>query len=161
MIGSQDGIAFHNGGAEHRFIGGAGAPTVGPVIDWVRLFVPVLPDVALTPLQRVAAAADFANGISHVLPWETYLFVNPDLTIHLFRPIRGEWVGMVSATHHGTSGIGMSDTALFDLDGRVGRSNQSLLLDHRARSRSVAQAVETVGDETDAVEGHHATVTGG
>ena len=130
-IGSRDDIAFHDAGAEHRFVGGAAEPTVGPVVDWIRLCVPVLPDVALTPLQRVAGAADFANGISRVLSWDTHLFVNPDLTIHLFRPLRGEWVGMVSATHHGSQGIGMSDTALFDVDGRVGRSNQSLLLDHR------------------------------
>ena len=91
----------------------------------------MFPDLELTPSQRVAGAADFANGISHVLPWDSYLFVNPDLTIHLFRPLRGEWVGMASATHHGTRGIGMSDTALFDVDGRIGGSNQSLLLDVR------------------------------
>ena len=91
----------------------------------------MFPDLTPTPLQRVAAAADFANGISHVLPWESYLFVNPDLTIHLFRPLRGEWVGMASATHHGAQGVGMTDTALFDIDGRIGRSSQSLLLDMR------------------------------
>jgi hypothetical protein len=125
-----DDIAFHTDGVEHRFVQGTGL-TLGPVVDWIRLCVPLLPGLALTPLQRVAAAADFANGISHVLPWESYLFVNPDLTIHLFRPLRGEWVGMASATHHGTRGVGMTDTAVFDIDGRVGRSSQSLLLDRR------------------------------
>jgi hypothetical protein len=129
-IGPDDDIAFHNGATEHRFVPGTEA-LLGPVVDWIRLRVPLFPDVAPTPLQRVAAAVDFANGISHVLPWETYLFVNPDLTIHLFRPLRGEWVGMASATHHGERGVGMSDTAVFDVDGRVGRSSQSLLLDVR------------------------------
>jgi hypothetical protein len=129
-VGPADAIAFHNGGTEHRFVEETGA-TLGPVVDWIRLCVPLFPDVALTPLQRVAAAVDFANGISHVLPWESYLFVNPDLTLHLFRPLRGEWVGMASATHHGVAGVGMSDTAVFDVDGRIGRSNQSLLLDLR------------------------------
>ena len=84
-----------------------------------------------TSLQRIAAAADFANGISHVLPFESHLFLNPELTIHLFHPMRGEWVGMASTTYHGPHGVGMSDTALFDIDGRIGRSNQSLLLDLR------------------------------
>ena len=129
-FGPNDDIAFHNGGTEHRFPEGI-EPALGPVVDWIRLCVPLFADVELTPLQRVAGAADFANGISHVLPWESYLFLNPDLTIHLFRPLRGEWVGMVSATHHGSSGVGMSDTALFDVEGRVGRSSQSLLLDRR------------------------------
>lgn len=122
-------LAFHYGGTEHRFVDGTGE--VGPVVDWIRLCVPLFPDLEPTPLQRVAAAADFGNGISHVLPFESYLFVNPDLTIHLFRQLRGEWVGMASATHHGVNGVGMSDTALFDVDGRIGRSNQSLLLDLR------------------------------
>ena len=129
-IGPTDNIAFHPDGTEHRFVERTEA-NVGPVVDWIRLRAPLFPDLTPTPLQRVAAAADFANGISHVLPWESYLFVNPDLTIHLFRPLRGEWVGMASATHHGAQGVGMTDTALFDIDGRIGRSSQSLLLDMR------------------------------
>jgi hypothetical protein len=130
VVGPTDDIGFHNGGVEHRFLRGAGA-TLGPVVDWIRLRVPLFPDAAQTPLQRVAGAVDFANGISRVLPWESYLFVNPDLTVQLFRPLRGDWVGMASATHHGSTGVGMSDTAVFDIDGRVGRSCQSLLLDVR------------------------------
>lgn len=130
-IGPGDAVvAFHNRATEHRFVDGAGSKP-GPVVDWIRLCVPLLPDAELTPLQRVAGAVDFANGISHVLPWEDYLFVNPDLTLHLFRPLHGEWVGMASTTHHGSRGVGMSDTSVFDVDGRVGRSSQSLLLDRR------------------------------
>ena len=129
-VGEIGDTAFHNGGAEHRFVEGLGT-TSGPVVDWIRLCVPLFPDAVPTPLQRVAAAVDFANGISHVLPWESYVFINPDLTLHQFRPLRGEWVGMASATHHGERGIGMSDTAVFDIDGRIGRSSQSLLLDRR------------------------------
>jgi hypothetical protein len=129
-ITALDYIGFHNGAVEHRFIAVPNA-TNGSVFDWIRLLVPVLPDRPLTSLQRIAAAADFANGISHVLPFETHLFLNPELTIHLFLPMRGEWVGMASTTHHGPRGVGMSDTALFDIDGRVGHSNQSLLLDVR------------------------------
>jgi hypothetical protein len=103
----------------------------GEVFDWIRMVVPVLPDRALTPLQRIAGAADFANGISHVLPFETYTFVNPDLSIHLFQPMVGEWVGLHSTTHHGPDGVGMSDSSLYDIHGRIGRANQSLLLDLR------------------------------
>jgi hypothetical protein len=127
---ASDYVAFHNGTVEHRFIALPNAVN-GAVFDWIRLLVPVLPDRPLTSLQRIAAAADFANGISRVLAFESHLFVNPELTIHLFHPMRGEWVGMASTTYHGPRGVGMSDTALFDLDGRIGHSNQSLLLDVR------------------------------
>ena len=126
----QAATAFHNGGTEHRFVGESEL-RVGPVFGWIRVCVPLLPEHTMTPLQRVAAAVDFASGISGVLPWDSHSFINPDLTIHLFRPLRGEWVGMASATHHSTQGIGMTNTAVFDLDGRVGNSNQSLLLDLR------------------------------
>jgi hypothetical protein len=131
--GSRDehgAVAFHNGGIEHRFVGESEL-RVGPVFDWIRVCVPLLPEHTLTPLQSVAAAVDFASGISGVLPWDSHSFVNPDLTIHVFRPLAGEWVGMASVTHHSTHGIGMTDTAVYDLDGRVGNSNQSLLLDLR------------------------------
>ena len=103
----------------------------GPIFDWVRALVPLLPGHALTSLQRVASAADQASGISAVLPGATHSFINPDLTVHLFRPLDGEWVGLASATHHGTGGTGMTNTAVFAVDGRVGNSNQSLLLNVR------------------------------
>jgi hypothetical protein len=81
--------------------------------------------------MRVAGAADFGNGLSWVLPPERWLFVNPDLSIHLLRLPEGEWVGMRSTTLPGGEGIGLAETALFDLGGRIGRSVQSLLLDAR------------------------------
>ncbi len=123
-------VAFHSDATEHRYVERSPLQ-IGPVVDWIRLRVPIFPDRPVTPLQRVAAAADFANGISHVLDFETHLFINPDLTIHLFRPLAGEWVGMNSTTLHGTAGIGLSDTSLYATDGLVGHSNQSLLLDLR------------------------------
>ena len=57
--------AFHSHGVEHRFVRGSFAEP-GPATDWIRLRVPVVPDRDPTPLQRVAAAADFGNGVSRV-----------------------------------------------------------------------------------------------
>ena len=122
-------IAFHTSAIEQRFVGDTERP--GPIFDWIRIRVPLLPERGLTPLQRVAAAVDQASGISAVLPGETHSFINPDLTVHLFRPLQGEWVGMASATHHHTGGSAMTDTAIFDVDGRIGNSNQSLLISAR------------------------------
>ncbi|HEY4608158.1 MAG TPA: thioesterase family protein [Ilumatobacteraceae bacterium] len=125
-----DYTAFHADAVEHRYLA-LPEPEGGEVFDWIRMTAPVLPDRPLTPLQRVAGVADFANGISHVLPFDTHLFINADLTIHMFQPMKGEWVGMASRSHHGPHGVGMSDTALFDTEGRIGRSEQSLLLELR------------------------------
>jgi acyl-coenzyme A thioesterase PaaI-like protein len=121
--------AFHTAAIEQRFVGDIARP--GPIFDWIRARVPLVPGRSLSPLERVAAAADQASGISAVLPGATHNFINPDLTVHLFRPLRGEWVGMSSSTHHHTEGSAMTNTAIFDLDGRVGNSNQSLVLTAR------------------------------
>lgn len=123
-------IAFHTQGAEHRFVAGTWAEP-GPVTVWIRLLVPLVPGEAPSGLQRVVAAADFANGIARVLPFETHLFINPDLTVHVLRRPEGEWVGMRSQTVLGDAGFGLAESALYDERGRLGRSVQSLLLDTR------------------------------
>ena len=51
-----------------------------------------------SPLQRVLVAADSGNGVSATLDWDRYLFINVDLTVHLHRPLDGEWVCLDSIT---------------------------------------------------------------
>ncbi len=84
----------------------------------------------ITPTQRVLLAADAGNGISAPLDWQTHIFINTDLTVHLLRPPRGEWICLDSVTH--VDGMGMTDTALWDEHGRIGRAAQTLLV--RART---------------------------
>ena len=109
-----------------------GAPGLaGPGSAWFRLRVPVVAGEETSPLQRVAAAADFGNGISSVVDWDDgWLFINPDLTVHLHRYPVGEWVALAATTFAGGTGVGMAEAALFDTRGRIGRSVQSLLFDH-------------------------------
>jgi hypothetical protein len=123
-------VAFHNTGVELRFVAGE-FDAAGPATVWIRLAQPLLLGEELTPLQRVAAAADFANGVSKVLDFSTHLFINPELTIHQFRPAEGEWIGLDAVTHHGPDGVGLSDTALYDERGRIGHSAQSLFIGRR------------------------------
>ena len=122
-------VAYHSSAVEHRFVEGMlGEP--GPAFDWVRLRVPVVPDEEPSGWQRAAAASDFANGISAVVPWDgTTVFINPDLTVTAWREPVGEWIGLEAVTRTSATGIGASDTALWDLGGRFGRTNQTLLLD--------------------------------
>lgn len=102
----------------------------GPAMVWFRLRVPVVADEATTPLMRVAAAADFGNGISAVVDWnDGWLFINPDLTVYLHRYPVGEWVGLDAVTFPGPNGVGLAEAGLYDERGRIGRSAQALLLD--------------------------------
>ena len=129
-----DGTAFHTHGSEHRFTEGAW-DRPGPVAVWIRLRVPVVDGETPSGVQRAVAAADFGNGVSTGLPYERFRFVNPDLTVSLVRPPVGEWIGMRTATHYGnisrSTGAGLAESELFDVDGRVGRGVQMLFIDER------------------------------
>jgi hypothetical protein len=57
--------------------------------------------------------------------------VNVDLSVHLQRPLAGEWVCLDAITIPERSGIGIADTALYDERGPLGRANQTLLIDAR------------------------------
>jgi hypothetical protein len=109
--------------------GEIGAP--GPAAAWFRLAVPVVAGEETTPLMRVAAAADFGNGISGAVSWDEYVFINPDLTIYLHRLPVGPWIGLDAHTWPTHEGVGIADAALYDQGGRIGRSVQALLLDRR------------------------------
>jgi hypothetical protein len=125
-----DKISFATTSCEHRFAV-SNWTELGPVQVWIRLLVPVVTGETPSGAQRAAAAADFGNGVSNVLPWEQYLFINPDLTVNLARPPQGEWIGMSTVTHTTDHGIGMAESALYDDLGPLGRSVQSLYLDTR------------------------------
>ena len=75
------------------------------------------------------AAADFGNGISSVVPIDSHIFINPDLSVHVTRPPVGEWVALAAVTHPTDRGVGLAESAMYDRDGRIGRAVQSLLLD--------------------------------
>jgi Acyl-CoA thioesterase C-terminal domain len=68
--------------------------------------------------------------VSAPLDWSRFIFINTDLTVHLLRPPVGEWVCLDSVTH--VDGLGMTDTALWDVNGRIGRAAQTLLVRARA-----------------------------
>jgi hypothetical protein len=126
--GSQVDVAFHSHAVEHRFVSGA-FDQAGPAIDWIRLAVPLVAGEPTPPAARVAAAADFGNGVSWVLPrTEGYTFINPDLTIYLHRLPVSEWICLEAATAAEPHGIGLAESRLWDESGPIGRSLQSLLL---------------------------------
>jgi hypothetical protein len=100
----------------------------GPAIGWFRLRRPLVSGETPTPLQILAAAGDFGNGISAVLSWDDYLYINPDLTLYIEREPEGEWIGLRAQTRIPPDGVGLSESVLYDQRGRVGRATQSLLV---------------------------------
>jgi hypothetical protein len=109
---------------------------VGTAAVWFRLTQPLLEGVApdqVAAMATVCVAADSANGISSVLNWAKYRFVNSDLNVNLIRsPVvnsQGElWLCLDSVTlWDKTSSNGLSRSNLFDEKGLIGHSTQSLI----------------------------------
>lgn len=105
--------------ASGRFGGGAST-------GWFRLRVPLVAGEQPSPLQRLAAAADFGNGISAPLSWDDYVFINPDLTVYIEREPESEWIALQSTTRLAPRGVGVAESVLYDQRGRVGRATQAL-----------------------------------
>lgn len=112
---------------EVRFVHGSFLKP-GPSTAWFRLQVALVADERPTGLQRLAAAADFGNGISAPISWDDHLFINPDLTVYVEREPAGDWIGLESQTRIPDDGVGVSESVLYDERGRVGRAIQSLLV---------------------------------
>jgi hypothetical protein len=104
------------------------AANQGPTTMWMRTMYPILPDEQPSPFQRLAPLADCGNGISYHGEIGSTSFVNADLTLAVHREPIGDWFASRSVSHWHRSGIGMSDSELFDSDGPVGRATQSLVL---------------------------------
>jgi hypothetical protein len=117
-------VAYH-AALDWRFVDGEfDAP--GPATTWTRLRVPLVAGEPASPLERLLVMADAASGISHLLDWRRWVFINVDLGIHLERPPEGEWMAMNAVTRLGPAGAGLCTSVLSDERGRVGVSTQTL-----------------------------------
>jgi hypothetical protein len=115
---------------EWRF-GRGGWDEPGPAAVWSRLRVPIVPDEDPSPLQRVLAVADSGSGISWVLPFGDWLFINPELTVHIQREAQGEWISLAAETTIAQGGTGLARSVLCDDRGPVAYGAQSLLVARR------------------------------
>ncbi|MCW4353086.1 thioesterase family protein [Hoyosella sp. YIM 151337] len=99
-----------------------------PGQTWGRPLVKVVDDEPLSPLQRLFAVVDSANGIGAKLDIRKWTYLNTDLTVHVHRLPEGEWIGLSAKTTTGPDGIGMCSCVIYDEKGPVGRSAQTLLV---------------------------------
>jgi hypothetical protein len=129
--GLPEGVSFYSSAVESRVAEGD-STRPGPCGAWFRLRVPLVQGVANSPAMRAAAAADFGNGLSWVLPAERFLFSNADLSLNLFRAPEGEWIGLRSATEAHGEGAGLTVSRLYDTRGPIGLATQTLVLRERA-----------------------------
>ncbi|RZS43452.1 thioesterase superfamily protein [Herbihabitans rhizosphaerae] len=100
----------------------------GDATVWVRPLVDLVEGETLTDLQRLLTVADSASGVSSRLDPREWLFINTDLTVHLYRMPAGEWTALDATTILGPDGVGMATSTLHDVHGPLGRTTQALLV---------------------------------
>lgn len=103
----------------------------GPGQAWFLTEGEIVAGHPVSPAMRVAAAADFGNGVSSTLPFRDWLFLNADLNITLARLPRDRWILLDSRTEVDDFGRGVTLTRLGDRHGWIGHATQTLLLERR------------------------------
>lgn len=98
----------------------------GRAVIWVRTDVPLVDGEEVSDLARLAGLLDISNGMTVRVPPADVAFPNVDLTAHLFRRPRGEWLGLDTTVSFGPSGLGLTSSVLHDVDGPFGTSAQVL-----------------------------------
>ncbi|MGN7779944.1 thioesterase family protein [Mycolicibacterium sp. 22603] len=97
-------------------------------VAWMSPLVPLVDDEPTTPLQRMAQVVDSANGIGAVLDPVDFAFMNTDTAVYLHRIPRGADFGLRARASIGPDGIGVTTAEIFDRDGHIGTSAQTLLV---------------------------------
>jgi len=108
-----------------------GADAAGRVVAWTRLRCPLVAGETASPLVRLAASADFTSGTASRIDYRKWLFINPDLSIHVAREPRGEWIAVEASSSVNRDGTAQSSAELHDIDGIVGHAQASMLVGRR------------------------------
>jgi hypothetical protein len=102
------------------------APEPGRGTVWISSDVQLVANEPSSPLARYVMLVDTANGIAVRESPREWMFPNVDLSLHLHRHPRGRWVGLDTSVIFGASGHGLTSSVLHDVDGAIGRAEQSL-----------------------------------
>jgi hypothetical protein len=102
-------------------------------VIWTRLRVPLVEGEEVTPFVRLATLCDFASGAGNALDFARFTSINPDLSLHVLREPRGEWLGIAARSEIEADGVGQSQATLFDAEGPVARALVSLLVERRTQ----------------------------
>ena len=86
---------------------------------WMREIHPLVAGEELTPLVRLAMAADLASPVSH-FSTRGLSFINADYTVYLGREPHGEYVGIQPAGHISERGVAAGHCVVHDVRGPVG-----------------------------------------
>lgn len=100
-------------------------------VAWLSPLAHVVDSETTTALQRLASVVDCANGVGKVLDPGRFIFMNTDTVVHLHRLPEGNDFALRARASIGPDGVGVTTAELFDRDGFIGTSAQTLLIQRR------------------------------
>jgi acyl-coenzyme A thioesterase PaaI-like protein len=114
-----------------------------PLVAWVRIPFTMLPDRPLTPFERAATLADFANSMG-MMSQQGFprAYINADLTLTLVRELEGEWTCLEIAARADRDGVAISLANYHDERGFAGHAVVSCL------DNALPERVQRVADAT-------------
>jgi hypothetical protein len=100
----------------------------GDGVAWFRLDHAIIDGAGSLPLSSVLGPADWTHGIARPVQ-NVVADPNPNLTVQLFRPPSGPWVGVRAETRwRPAAGFGAGSGVLLDIAGEIGRVSMSVIL---------------------------------
>ncbi len=114
----------------------------GPGTAWHRLTVPVVSGEDTSLTVQACAIADMLNGVSQTLSTNSWVYVNPDITVYMNRAPLSDWIGIQGHSDPHPGGIGVNQGTLFDTTGRFGVVAMAQLIEP-ARQRPPGFAEES------------------
>ena len=100
----------------------------GDGVAWFRLDHAIIAGTGFLPLSSVLGPADWTHGITRPVQ-NAVADPNPNLTVQLFRPPSGPWVGVRAETRwRPAAGLGAGSGVLLDVHGEIGRVSMSVIL---------------------------------
>jgi hypothetical protein len=102
---------------------------------WVRDIHPLVTGERLTPLVRMAMAADIASPVSHYSS-NGLSFINADYTVYLGRDPHGEYVGIQPFGHISERGVAVGQCVIHDERGAIGFVTTAAVANPTMGSRS-------------------------
>ncbi|MBI3692561.1 MAG: thioesterase family protein [Mycolicibacterium aromaticivorans] len=100
-------------------------------VYWMSPIANLVDNEPTTALERLAMVVDSANGIGAAIDPQKFIYMNTDTAVHLHRAPVGSDFGVRARGSIGPDGIGVTTAELFDRDGFIGTSAQTLLVQRR------------------------------
>lgn len=103
-------------------------PSAAAAVYWMSPIVNLVDDEPTTALQRLTMVVDSANGVGAAIDPRTFSYMNTDTAVHLHRLPVGSDFALRARGSIGPDGIGVTTAEIFDQDGFIGTSAQTLLV---------------------------------